>query len=348
MGAKEPPRIEGHTQRDEEATIDVFEVSGSIKWFDASKGYGFIVPDEDLPDVLLHVTCLRRDGFQTAYEGARVVCEVLRRPKGLQAFRIRSMDDSTAVHPSQLPQRTHVIVIPESDWERAVVKWFNRLARLRFFDPGHADPRHLRAYGDAPALRLHRAQTRTVGAGPLWQGTERSDGRGAEAGRRAGSVLSLTTANLRTQRRTLAALLLLLALLAAPLPAFAAGGGTLVLKTATGDHNFNIEVMVTDEERALGLMFRRSLPEKDGMLFLYDLPQPATMWMKNTFIPLDMVFISSEARVHRIEQNAEPFSTTLIPSDGDVVGVLELNAGEAGKIGLKRGDKVIYPGLAKR
>ena len=99
-----------------------------------------------------------------------------------------------------------------------------------------------------------------------------------------------------------------------------------MLKTATGDHNFNIEVMATDEERALGLMFRRSLPENDGMLFLYDPPQPATMWMKNTLIPLDMVFISADARVHRIEQNAEPFSTTLIPSDGDVVGVLELNA----------------------
>jgi CspA family cold shock protein len=136
MGAKEPPRIEGHTQRDEEATVDVFEVSGSIKWFDASKGYGFIVPDEDLPDVLLHVTCLRRDGFQTAYEGARVVCEVLRRPKGLQAFRIRAMDDSTAIHPSHLPQRTHVIVIPESDWERAVVKWFNRLRGFGFLTRG--------------------------------------------------------------------------------------------------------------------------------------------------------------------------------------------------------------------
>ncbi len=150
------------------------------------------------------------------------------------------------------------------------------------------------------------------------------------------------------KRRHLAALLLSLALLAAPLAAFAAGNGTLVFKTATGDHSFNIEVMVTNEERALGLMFRRSLPENDGMLFLYDPPQPAMMWMKNTIIPLDMVFISSDARVHRIEQNAEPFSTTLIPSDGDIVGVLELNAGEASKIGLKRGDKVIYPGLAKK
>src|SRR6476660_2298280 len=137
MGAKEPPHIEGHTLRDEEATVDVFEVSGSIKWFDASKGYGFIVPDEDhLPDILLHVTCLRRDGFQTAYEGARVVCEVLKRPKGLQAFRIRAMDDSTAVHPSQLPQRTHVAVTPESDWESAMVKWFNRLRGFGFLTRG--------------------------------------------------------------------------------------------------------------------------------------------------------------------------------------------------------------------
>jgi cold shock protein len=142
MGAKEPPlveghiQLEGHTQGDEEVTVDVFEVSGSIKWFDASKGYGFIVPDEDLPDVLLHVTCLRRDGFQTAYEGARVVCEVLRRPKGLQAFRIRAMDDSTAIHPSQLPQRTHVVVVPESDWERATVKWFNRLRGFGFLTRG--------------------------------------------------------------------------------------------------------------------------------------------------------------------------------------------------------------------
>jgi uncharacterized membrane protein (UPF0127 family) len=127
----------------------------------------------------------------------------------------------------------------------------------------------------------------------------------------------------------------------------AASTETLVLKTATGDHNFNIEVATTDQERALGLMFRRSLPENSGMLFLYDPPQPATMWMKNTLIPLDMVFISAEGKVHRIESHTEPFSTAVIDSDGDVVGVLELNAGEADKIGLKRGDKVIYPGLAK-
>jgi len=136
MGAKEPPRTETHIQGDEERTVDVFEVLGSVKWFDPSKGYGFIVPDEDLPDVLLHVTCLRRAGFQTAYEGARAVCEVVRSPKGLQAVRICSIDDSTAIRPSQLPQRTHVVVVPESDWERAVVKWFNRLRGFGFLTRG--------------------------------------------------------------------------------------------------------------------------------------------------------------------------------------------------------------------
>src|SRR5512132_877108 len=111
---------------DEATSANLIELTGVIKWFDVAKGFGFIVPDNGMADVLLHVTCLRRDGFQTAYEGARVICEVLQRPKGLQAFRILSMDESTAIHPSQLPQRTHVAVTPESDWESAMVKWFNR------------------------------------------------------------------------------------------------------------------------------------------------------------------------------------------------------------------------------
>ena len=115
----------------------VIEVTGVIKWFDVSKGYGFIVPDSGMADVLLHVTCLRRDGFQTAYEGARVVCEALARPKGLQAFRIISMDESTAIHPAQLPPpRTHVQVAPTSGLERAIVKWFNRLRGFGFLTRG--------------------------------------------------------------------------------------------------------------------------------------------------------------------------------------------------------------------
>ena len=121
----------------------------------------------------------------------------------------------------------------------------------------------------------------------------------------------------------------------------------LVFKTETGEHSFAIEVMTTNGERAKGLMFRRSLPAKSGMLFVYDRPQAATMWMKNTYIPLDMVFIAEGGAVHRIEANTEPFSTALISSEGDIIAVLELNAGEAARIGLKRGDRAIYPGLGE-
>ncbi len=120
--------------------LEVLEISGAIKWFDASKGYGFVVPDNGLEDVLLHVTCLRAGGYQTAYEGARVHCQALRRPKGLQAFRIISMDLSTGIHPSQLPQRTHVVVEAESDWERAMVKWFNRVRGFGFLTRGDGTP----------------------------------------------------------------------------------------------------------------------------------------------------------------------------------------------------------------
>jgi cold shock protein len=120
--------------------VEVFEIAGTIKWFDVSKGYGFIVPDNGLADVLLHVTCLRAGGYQTAYEGARVHCQVLKRPRGLQAFRVLSMDESTAIHPSQLPQRTHVVVNAESDWERARVKWFNRVRGFGFLTRGEGTP----------------------------------------------------------------------------------------------------------------------------------------------------------------------------------------------------------------
>jgi len=121
--------------------LDVIELAGTIKWFDAGKGFGFIVPDEGGADVLLHVTCLRRDGYQTAYEGARIVVEALSRPGGLQAFRIVSMDETTARHPSQRPEaRTHVQVEPTSKLERLQCKWFNRVRGFGFLSAGEGHP----------------------------------------------------------------------------------------------------------------------------------------------------------------------------------------------------------------
>ena len=120
-----------------EAPLDLTEMSGRIKWFDVSKGYGFIIPDDGGSDVLLHVTVLKKDGFTTAPEGARIHCQVQNRAKGLQVFRVLSLDESTATHPSQLPQaRTHVQVTPTSGFEIVIVKWFNRARGFGFLTRG--------------------------------------------------------------------------------------------------------------------------------------------------------------------------------------------------------------------
>lgn len=116
---------------------ELVEITGFVKWFDVAKGFGFVVPDSGIGDVLLHITCLRRDGYQTILEGTRVVALIQKRERGWQIFRILSMDQSTAVHPSQLPPvNTHVQVEPSSGLERVIVKWFNRDKGFGFLTRG--------------------------------------------------------------------------------------------------------------------------------------------------------------------------------------------------------------------
>ena len=126
---------------------------------------------------------------------------------------------------------------------------------------------------------------------------------------------------------------------------------TLKLTTATGVHSFEIEIAETDEQKARGLMFRRTMDDAAGMLFPYSPAQEITMWMRNTYISLDMVFIRADGIVHRVETGTEPFSEKVIASEGDAAAVLELKAGTANRVGLKAGDRVehkLFAAPAKR
>jgi hypothetical protein len=117
----------------------------------------------------------------------------------------------------------------------------------------------------------------------------------------------------------------------------------LSIITQSGKLDFEIEVAETPEQKAKGLMFRRSLGERTGMLFPYGQSQEITMWMKNTYIPLDMLFIRGDGIIHRIEEMTQPFSEEVIASKGSVTAVLEIAGGGARKLGIKPGDKVLHP-----
>ncbi len=121
----------------------------------------------------------------------------------------------------------------------------------------------------------------------------------------------------------------------------------LEIASAGGARVFQVEVMRTAEEKARGLMFRQFLPEDRGMLFDFGSEQPVSMWMRNTYIPLDMLFIKADGLVHHIHERAQPLDETPLSSRGDVRYVLEINGGIAAKLGLKPGDRVSHALIRK-
>lgn len=140
-------------------------------------------------------------------------------------------------------------------------------------------------------------------------------------------------------------LILLLLCAAAPAAAQAIfGTGRLSIETAAGKtHDFQVEIAETPEQRAQGLMFRREMAADAGMLFLFGGSQERAMWMKNTLIPLDMLFIDEKGKIVRIAERTVPYSTRAITSGGPVAAVLELNAGTASRLAIKPGDRVRHP-----
>jgi uncharacterized protein len=117
----------------------------------------------------------------------------------------------------------------------------------------------------------------------------------------------------------------------------------LTIETADGRSlEFEIELALTVAQRSQGLMFRRDLPDMSGMLFVYDKDWDISMWMKNTVIPLDMLFIKRDGRILSIAERAVPFSLETISSGQPASGVLEINGGAAARLGIHRGDRVRY------
>ncbi len=116
----------------------------------------------------------------------------------------------------------------------------------------------------------------------------------------------------------------------------------LSIRTSEGSHDFRVELAITNDQQATGLMYRRTLAQDAGMLFVYSSVAPVSMWMKNTFIPLDMLFIAADGRITHIAERTVPQSTELIGSNGPVRAVLELNGGTASRFGIKPGDRVIH------
>jgi uncharacterized membrane protein (UPF0127 family) len=151
--------------------------------------------------------------------------------------------------------------------------------------------------------------------------------------------------------RVLAGILLELVALACAAslrPAMAVETQILEIASKTGVHSFVVELATTEAERARGLMYRKSLPAGRGMLFDFDRDQPVAMWMKNTYVSLDMIFIRSDGRIARIAEHTQPLSERIIPSGSPVRAVLEVVGGTAARLGIAPGDLVAHPMFGKR
>jgi uncharacterized membrane protein (UPF0127 family) len=141
----------------------------------------------------------------------------------------------------------------------------------------------------------------------------------------------------------LAAVLLLIGLAVVGAPARAASFQPLEIVTRNGVQVFSVEMATTEEEKQTGLMYRKELADGKGMLFDFNPEQEVSMWMKNTYVSLDMIFIRADGRILRIAENTEPLSTKIISSRGPARAVLEVVAGTAQKYGIRVGDRVGHP-----
>ena len=145
----------------------------------------------------------------------------------------------------------------------------------------------------------------------------------------------------------LLATLIVISRIAAPLASVSFEESSLTIDAKSGRFEFRVEMAVSPEQRSQGLMFREDLAEDRGMLFDFGRPQQASMWMRNTYVPLDMLFIDGDGRITQIAADTQPLSDAVIASREPVRAVLELRAGVTAKLGIEPGDRVVHPLFAR-
>ncbi len=253
-------------------SVDLIEITGVVKWFDVAKGFGFIVPDNGMQDVLLHVTCLRRDGYQTILEGTRIVALIRSAIAAIRPSAFFSMDQSTAVHPSQLPPvKTHVQVTPTSGLERVLVKWFNRTKGFGFLTRGEGTEDifiHMETLRRFGMTELRPGQTVLIRFGDGEKGLMAAES--IPMFQHPGAFALMRFAGLF--RRIAGALGALLLFTFTIVPAAAQGLPVSTLSITAHDgkvHEFRVEVAASAPTRATGLMNRTSLAQGRGMIFIF-------------------------------------------------------------------------------
>jgi uncharacterized membrane protein (UPF0127 family) len=186
------------------------------------------------------------------------------------------------------------------------------------------------------------------------KGGRRRSATSALAAARRGAISTGMERDRRTALRTMLAIALATALPAAALPWPAKGeaaafpAAEIAIVTAGGRHPFRVELAATPEQRIQGLQGRRSLAAGAGMLFRFDPPEAVAMWMKNTYVPLDMLFIDRAGRIVGIAEDTVPLSLELIRAPQPVTGVVEVNAGTVRRLGIRVGDRIVGAGFPPR
>ena len=313
-------------------------VRGQVKWFDPVKGYGFVVADKGGPDILLHANVLRNFGQSSVADRAGIELDVQTTERGMQAVAVHRIDPPDQDRLAGLADLAEIDpeVIRAAPLEPARVKWFDKGKGFGFAN----------TFGCDKDVFIHIEVLRRSGMADLQPG-EALAIRVIEGGRgrMATEVCGWESGGQAIRGVTAACVLWLVPVLAAS-AAPACHPDAVHLRGDWGTARFSVEVADEPDERAQGLMHVESMPRSVGMLFVYDSPRTARFWMKNTVIPLDILFADATGTVRRIKHMAEPGSERLIPGGGGIQYVLEINGGMARAMGITKGTVLRHPAIA--